>query len=63
MRAQAMSELFLKFWVEQSELMVQTEKNGGTIVRKHFLKQPAECLLNSNNRLLRKVEKTNWILP
>ena len=31
MRAQAMSELFLKFWVEQSELMVQTEKNGGTI--------------------------------
>ena len=31
MPTQAMSKLFLKFWVEQSELMVQTEKNGGTI--------------------------------
>ena len=30
MRAQAMSELFLKFWVEQSELMDWNEKNGGT---------------------------------
>ena len=41
MPTQAMSKLFLKFWVEQSELMEQAEKNGGT-----FLKTFSEaCLL------------------
>ena len=53
-----MSKLLLKFWVEQSELMEQTKKNGGTI--SDTISQVVFLLLKMNRRWWKQVKGKNW---